>query len=374
MRRREVIALPAVLGAARGVLTALPGAALGAQPSLPASAAFESGARPLPPRPLVFPQDHGAHPERRTEWWYITGAAQSGERSFGFQVTFFRSRVERTQEMRSRFAAKQLLFTHAAVTDVQGAKLWHDQRIARAGFGVAEAAVGDARLRLHDWSLARAADAWVAKVPAADFRLDLRCTPTQPVLPQGDAGLSHKGPLPAEASYYYSLPQLAVAGRLALRGQVFDVAGRAWMDHEWSDEYLAPEAAGWDWIGMDLFDGSALMAFRIRRPDGGTVWDGGSFRTSDGKLSIARRGETEFRPVRWWTSPLTNVRYPVEWLVRTPVNSYRVRAVVDNQELDSRRSTGAIYWEGLADLLDGQGRKLGRGYLEMTGYAARLRM
>jgi hypothetical protein len=38
-----------------------------------------------------------------------------------------------------------------------------------------------------------------------------------------------------------------------------------------------------------------------------------------------------------------------------------VRAVVDNQELDSRASTGAIYWEGLkkADLIDSNGAPWG---------------
>lgn len=346
----------------RAALLVLPSLALG-RPALA-----------LPPRTLVFPRDHGAHPEHRTEWWYITGAAQAGARQFGLQVTFFRSRVERTQRLRSRFAARQLLFAHAAMTDVQAGKLWHDQRIAREGFGIAEAATRDARVRLQDWSLARQRDAWIADIPAGDFGLQLRCAPTQPVLLQGDAGLSRKGPLPEQASDYYSLPQLAVSGRIALRGASFDVSGQAWMDHEWSDEYLAPEAAGWDWIGMNLFDGSALMAFRIRRPDGSTFWDGGAFRTNRGQLTIARRGETEFQPLRWWTSPLTNVRYPVEWRVRTPAQVYRVRAVVDNQELDSRGSTGAIYWEGLSDLFDSQGRRVGRGYLEMTGYAARLRM
>jgi predicted secreted hydrolase len=61
-------------------------------------------------------------------------------------------------------------------------------------------------------------------------------------------------------------------------------------------------------------------------------------------------------------------------MVRTPADFYTVRAVIDNQELDSRASTGAIYWEGLSELLDSNGKRVGRGYLEMTGYAGRLRM
>jgi predicted secreted hydrolase len=341
--------------------------------ALPALA-FARAAWALPPHRMAFPADHGAHPEQRTEWWYITGHAEAKGRSFGFQVTFFRSRVEATQQMQSRFAAKQLLFAHAALTDVQGQRLWHDQRIAREGFGIAEAATDDGRVRLRDWSLTRAGGSWQAHVPATDFRLDLRCAATQPVLLQGDAGLSRKGPLPEQASEYYSEPQLAVSGQLALHGQVFDVTGRAWMDHEWSDAYLAPEAVGWDWIGMNLDDGSALMAFRIRREDGSTLWDGGAFRSARGDLYIARPGETQFVPHRRWTSPLSNASYPVEWGVRTPADFYTVRAVIDNQELDSRGSTGAIYWEGLSDLFDSNGRRVGRGYLEMTGYARRLRM
>ncbi|MBC5782371.1 carotenoid 1,2-hydratase [Ramlibacter sp. USB13] len=329
----------------------------------------------LPPRRMAFPGDHGAHPDLRTEWWYITGQAQSGGRTFGFQVTFFRSRVDATQQMQSRFAAKQLLFAHAAVTDVQGAKLLHDQRIARAGFGIADAATGNARLRLRDWSLVREdGGTWHAVVPATGFALDLRCAPTQPVLLQGDAGLSRKGPLAQQASYYYSEPQLAVSGAMTLQGRKFEVTGRAWMDHEWSDEYLAPEAAGWDWVGMNLDDGSALMAFRIRRPDGSTYWDGGAFRSARGDVYIASRGETEFRAHRRWTSPASGASYPVEWGLRTPADFYTVRALIDNQELDSRGSTGAIYWEGLSDLLDSNGRRVGRGYLEMTGYATRLKM
>ncbi|MBC5767234.1 lipocalin-like domain-containing protein [Ramlibacter albus] len=342
--------------------------------ALPATLAAHP-ARALPHARLAFPRDHGSHPDHRTEWWYITGHASAGTREFGFQVTFFRSRVDATQAMQSRFAAKQLVFAHAAVTDVQGKRLLHDQRIARQGFGIAEAAQGDAQLQLRDWSLHRAPDgSWQARIPAGEFTLDLRFEPTQPVLLQGAQGLSRKGPEEKQASYYYSQPQLRATGRLAVQGTSMDVQGRAWLDHEWSEELLHPEAAGWDWIGMNLDDGGALTAFRLRRKDGTALWDGGSFRAANGSTYIASRGETEFSPQRRWTSPLSKATYPVEWMVRTPADFYTVRAVVDNQELDSRPSTGAIYWEGLADLLDSKGRRVGRGYLEMTGYAQPLRI
>jgi predicted secreted hydrolase len=329
----------------------------------------------LPPAHLEFPRDHGAHPSFRTEWWYITGQARTGEREFGFQVTFFRSRVDETQAMRSRFAAKQLVFAHAALTDVKGRKLWHDQRIAREGFDVALAAEGDTRVRLRDWSLRRqASGTYVAQIRAGDFALELQCAPTQPVLLQGRDGLSRKGPREDEASYYYSQPQLAVTGALDLQGQRFTIKGKAWLDHEWSEELLDRDAVGWDWIGMNLDDGSALTAFRLRKSDGSALWDGGSFRAPQGSPYIFSRGETEFRAQRRWTSPLSGASYPVEWIVRTPADFYTVKAVVDNQELDSRASTGSIYWEGLSDLFDSNGKRVGRGYLEMTGYSQRMRL
>ncbi len=328
----------------------------------------------LPAMKLEFPRDHGSHPGLRTEWWYVTGHARAGDREFGFQVTFFRSRVDATQGMTSRFAARQLLFAHAALTDVQGKRLRHDQRIAREGFDVATAAQGDARVRLRDWSLERRADGWHAWLAAGDFALDLVFAPTQPVLLQGREGLSRKGPQPAQASYYYSLPQLAVRGGIALDGKRFEARGRAWLDHEWSEELLHPEAVGWDWLGMNLDDGGALTAFRLRRQDGSPLWDGGSFRPAQGGLYVFSQGEVDFSPQRRWTSPLSRASYPVEWIVRTPADFYTVKAVIDNQELDSRASTGAIYWEGLSELFDSNGKRVGRGYLEMTGYAQRLRM
>jgi len=335
----------------------------------------------LPPAHMQFPRDLGSHPDFGTEWWYITGRAisvhSSGTREFGFQLTFFRSRVAATQGMTSRFAAKQLLFAHAAITDVQGQKLWHDQRIARAGFGIAEASETDTAVRLRDWSLVRTGEQYHAELPAQDFGLHLQLAPTQPLLLQGQQGLSRKGPQPDQASYYVSQPQLAVSGHLQLQGQRFVIdtdASRAWLDHEWSQAYLAPEAAGWDWLGMNLQDGSALTAFRIRRRDGSTLWDGGSFRTAQGVLSIFQPGEVQFSPLRRWTSPHSKASYPVEWTLQTPQARFTVQAMLDDQELDSRGSTGAIYWEGLSRLLDAQGRLVGRGYLEMTGYADTLRM
>ena len=341
-------------------------------------AALGTTAHALPTKTLVFPRDRGSHPDFKTEWWYITGHAQTAGpadvREFGFQLTFFRSRVDSAQAMTSKFAAKQLMFAHAAITDVQGKKLLHDQRIARDGFGVASSSELDMAIKLRDWSLAADGKRYAAELPASDFGLKLQFNETQAVLLQGKNGLSRKGPDEKQASYYYSQPQLATTGSLRLKDKTFSITGTAWLDHEWSQEILAPGAVGWDWIGMNLLDGSALTAFRLRDKNGGAVWDGGSFRSANGSLYVFSRGEVIFKPTRFWKSPLTQTTYPVEWVVRTPADFYTVKAVIDNQELDSRRSTGSIYWEGLSELIDSSGKKVGMGYLEMTGYGQPLQI
>ena len=327
-----------------------------------------------PDRVLRFPRDHGAHPEARTEWWYITGQLQpeGGQALLGFQITFFRTRVDVAQGNPSQFAARQLVMAHVALSDVSRAQLLHDQRLARTGFGLADAALEDTQVHLRDWALTRRAEGersrYEARLSTRQFGLDLRLTSTQAVMLQGQAGHSRKGPLPGDASHYYSQPHLQVNGRLTRGDQIQPVRGRAWLDHEWSDAYLPAQAVGWDWMGMNLDDGRALMAFRMRRADGSTLWAGGTLRSPTGRTQTFAPHEVHFTPGRRWASPATNARYPVEWTVQTPVGRFEVRALFDAQELDGKASTGAVYWEGLCSLWDAQQRRIGSGYLEMTGY------
>ena len=342
---------------------------------------------PLAKHTLQFPRDLGSHPDFAIEWWYITGQLVSGQRQFGFQLTFFRSRVPVTQGMRSNFAAKQLIFAHAAVTDVAGIRLLHDQRIARASgaaqVDLASASLTDTDLQLGNWSLKRTGSAYQAQAQGSDFSFKLALQETQALLLQGDQGLSRKGPQAEQASFYYSLPQLSVSGQLQVAGESFKVQGTAWLDHEWSQSVMHPDAVGWDWIGMNLLDGSALTAFRLRTKTGGALWAGGSFRApTQVNPEVFGPQDVVFTPGRGWKSPESGATYPVEWSVQvtrksaavtaTVTERYTVKAVIDNQELDSRQSTGAIYWEGLSELFDSQGKLLGRGYLEMTGYASPL--
>lgn len=348
-----------------GLLAAVCLAASAAAPDYPAVVAGHI---------LRFPHDHGAHPEFRTEWWYVTGRLTTAAgKTMGFQVTFFRSRPAIDQDNPSRFAPRQLLFAHAAIADPEHGRLLHDQRVARAGFGLADARSGDADVWIDDWRYSRDHAGYRTIIAAREFELHLDLKPTQAVMLQGESGFSRKGPSPEQASYYYSEPQLAVSGRLQYAGREEPVQGRAWMDHEWSTAYLDPAAAGWDWTGINLDDGGALMLFRIRAADGRTLWAGGTLREPSGAARTFAANDVLFEPLRHWRSARTGATYPVAMRVSAAGVAWELEPVMDDQELDSRASTGAVYWEGAVAARRG-GRIAGLGYLELTGYFKPLRL
>jgi predicted secreted hydrolase len=317
---------------------------------------------------LQFPRDTGSHPPFRNEWWYITGwlKAQDGS-ELGVQITFFRNRPRIAEDSASRFAPQQLLFAHAALSDPNSGRLLHDQRAARAGFGLAEAQEGRTDVAIEDWSLKADGSGYTAEVRARDFRYSLRFEPTQGVLLEGERGFSRKGPSPLQASYYYSQPHLAVTGSVRAGGAERTVTGEAWLDHEWSSEPLAEGTVGWDWVGLNLEDGGALMAFRMRGKDGGSFWAGGSLRGADGRLRVLKPSEVSFSALRRWRSPRTGAEYPVAVRVEAGPLVFELEPLMDDQEMDARASTGTVYWEG-AVRVKRDDQPAGRGYLELTGY------
>jgi predicted secreted hydrolase len=335
-----------------------------------------------PDRPISFPQDTGAHTNFRTEWWYATGWLTTPDHQpLGFQITFFRTATGHDTADPGAFAPSQLIIAHAALSDPALGYLAHDQRIARQGFGIAYAKDATTDVKLDSWKIIRAADGhYDVTADANGFSLHLALTPTQAPLIQGDRGYSQKGPRPEQASYYYSEPQLHVTGNVVRPGATGTsshgetaVTGIAWLDHEWSSTLLDANAVGWDWLGANLTDGSALMAFRIRTRDGRAMWAHAALRNRQGRVTAFTPDEVDFMPVRTWRSPRTNTTYPVSMTLRAGSQTWHLTPLMDDQELDSRQSTGAVYWEG-AVRVDRDGTDVGQGYLELTGYADALRL
>lgn len=327
-----------------------------------------------PGRKLVFPDDFGAHPDFRTEWWYATGwlKRQDG-RPLGFQITFFRVRTGIGESNASRFAPRQIMLAHAAIADPEFGRLRHSERTARVSFGHAGFTLGRSEVWIGDWRFAQQGDRYQASVRGEDFAYDLALQAAAPPLLNGRDGFSSKAADPRHASYYYSRPQLAVSGSVALDGRTEAVTGHAWLDHEWSSELLPEGAQGWDWVGINLRDGGGLMAFRLRDSTGNKQWAAASLR-STGKIDqIFKPEAVSFSPLRRWRSPRTGIDYPVAWRLQIGDRTFELNPLFDDQELDSRRSVGTVYWEGAIRASE-NGQPAGEGYLELAGYGEKIRV
>ena len=329
----------------------------------------------VPDYSIELPRDEGSHPQFRTEWWYLTGwvESESGE-TFGFQVTFFRNRPGVDEDNPSRFVARQVLFAHAAVSDQRQGALMRGEKSARAGFGLAEAAEGSLAVKIDNWSLRQEGERYFAVASTSEFALQLECDRTQPPLLNGKNGFSQKGPQPQFASYYYSLPQLRTSGRIAIGGREHRVQGVAWFDHEWSSRMFDEHARGWDWVGLNLDDGGALMVQRIRDVAGQQYWGAATLREPGLPDRAHAPDEIAWSALRRWRSSRTGVTYPVEWKITVGGRTILLRPLLDDQENDARASTGTLYWEGAVRAFDERGVAIGRGYLELTGYGERLKL
>jgi predicted secreted hydrolase len=323
-----------------------------------ATAAGFSWREALPGYSYQFPRDHFEHEEFRTEWWYYTGnvSGTHGER-YGFELVFFRMGDRRDTQNPSAWAVNNLYLAHAALTDVHGKQFRFEERVNRAGPGVAGASFEKQKVWNGNWSVT-----WVGEQQTLDaltdqfrFHLDLR--PQKPFVIQGENGLSQKSAGKGRASYYVSFPLLAVTGQI--NGAA--VSGQAWMDHEWFTEQLASDQVGWDWFSVQLDDHTELMLFELRRKDG-TIdpYSSGTFVDANGKATHLRHEDFSLEPLTRWK------KYPVEWRIKVPARNIDVtcKAVMQNQELRSKQG-GTTYWEGAVDY---RGTQSGVGYLEMTGY------
>jgi predicted secreted hydrolase len=332
-------------------------------------------ARAMAPIAFSFPDDHGPHPEFRSEWWYFTGnLADENGRHFGFQLTFFRVALSPVAAPReSAWATNQAWMAHFTLTDT-ALKTFHTaERLGRGALGLAGAKPSPFRVWLGDWQATGHGDFgfFPLRLTAAHegFAIELELWALKRLVLQGNQGLDRKGPEPGNASHYYSYPRLAARGSVRTPNSSFDVTGTAWMDREWGTSALGPALAGWDWLSLQLSDGRDLMLYRLRRKDGSAdAFSKGALVLPDGTRIALSVREFEIEPRRWWTSPTTRVRYPVAWSIEIPAMqlALEIEPRLDNQELN----LSVRYWEGavLADGRAGGERVTGQGYLELAGY------
>lgn len=334
-------------------------------------------ARATEPRELVFPADHGSHPEFRTEWWYFTGNLATAQgRHFGFELTFFRYAIAPVAPRpagASAWRTDQVWMAHFAITDTQGKRFIARERLTREALGLAGASADPLHVWVEDWAVTGEGrgDALRVDLAARDdaSALSLRLVSTVPHVAQGERGLDAKGPGRGNASLYYSVPRLAAEGQVTVGGESFDVTGVAWLDREWSTSALEPGTVGWDWFALHLSDGSNLMFYRLRTESGGaSPYSGGTLVTADGRRTRLAAQDVALTPLDEWRSPATGVRYPVAWRLEVPGSgiALEARPYLDDQELalSVRYWEGAVHAEGRGPL----GPLTAQGYLELAGY------
>lgn len=329
-------------------------------------------ARVTGPAPLVFPDDHGAHPDYRTEWWYFVGnlADEQGQ-EFGFQLTFFRSALDPEPPARSSdWATRQAWMGHFAITHITDASHRAVERYQRGALGLAGAQVRPVRIWMDNWQALSLTEETLfplqlsAQDEQTEIGLDLYLEALKPHVLQGDEGYSQKGEDPGNASRYYSFTRLGAAGEIRFADQTYQVSGSAWLDREWSTSALDSNQEGWDWFSLQLEDNREVMVYRLRRTDGSTApQSAGIVVAPDGQSTVLGAADFTLTPLRYWQSRETGSSYPVSWSLVIPEHDLElaIDARVDAQEMP----TTIRYWEGAVGV---EGMASGVGYMELTGY------
>lgn len=306
-----------------------------------------------------FPDDHGAHPSYRIEWWYLT-ATLTGEDGvdYGVQWTLFRSAL--APEDGTGWQTPQLWMGHAALTTPESHFV--AERTARGGIGQAGVTADPFVAWIDDWEMRGREGRGISELSLSArgqaFRYELDLAADGPLVFHGDRGFSVKSAA-GQASYYYSQPAYEVSGVLHLPEGPVRVTGQGWLDREWSSQPLAEDQTGWDWFSLSFDSGARMMGFRLRDSAGGftsATWiapDGTTRSLPDGALSVSPLATTE----------VAGREVPVDWRVRLPEFGVDVEVAALNP--NSWMDTSFPYWEGPVSIT---GSHSGRGYLEMTGY------
>jgi predicted secreted hydrolase len=341
--------------------------------------------RALPGKIFSFPQDHFSHPEFKTEWWYYSGHLQSqssDKKSYGYQLTFFRTGLRReTKGQKSKWSIQNLYFAHLAITDEYNRKFEYREKISRGSLGEAGASLFTTsektfRIWIEDWSVEGKGPTMqnhFLKAGDRDFGIELILTPEKNPVIHGQNGISQKAEGEGYASHYYSISRLKTEGKISLRGKEFSVQGISWMDHEFGSSQLRDYQVGWDWFSIQLNNRFELMFYQIRHRDGKIdPYSSGTIIFPDGEYRPLSPKEFQIEALERWRSQKSGAIYPSKWSVRVPDHRIELTLTptVKDQELITTESTRVIYWEGSVRVEGKYGNNpaKGMGYVELTGY------
>ena len=326
---------------------------------------------------FAFPKDYFNHDDYQTEWWYYTGNLKSADgHRFGFELTFFRQGVDRAGNKDPWFV-HNLWMAHIALSDVTGGRFYTQERLNRAGPGIAGV---DARAGLvwnGNWQVHIAEDGGQLHGVADKFELALKLTPVKQPVIQGQNGVSQKAAGAGHASHYFSLTRLLTNGSIALDGKTYQVEGTSWMDREFFTGSMAADETGWDWLSIQLADGDELMLYRLRHADGSIdPYSSGSYVDASGKSQFLSAKDFSMTPAAdspadSWISPSTKAKYPVRWHILVPPLKLQLDVTTPLKSQELAGKFGTVYWEGAIDAAGVRGSAPchGVGYLEMVGYA-----
>jgi len=332
----------------------------------------DSYAQARPGQALLFPRDHGAHPDYRIEWWYLTANLQDAAgKSYGAQWTLFRLAVQTPDSSHNN----QVFMAHIAMTTPAGHLSF--QRYARgneAGEIVRAGVTAEPfSAWLDDWELRSTGKEWLpleVRARQDDNAMHLQLRGTAPLVLQGEAGFSAKH-ANGGGSYYYSQPFLKASGQLTIAGQVIPVEGDAWLDREWSSQFLQQEQSGWDWFSLHLESGEKLMLFQLRQkpglqPDrqGAANYLQGNLMAPDGSTTPLDPGRIQLVPVQ--TTRVAGRDLPLHWRVSLPQvgRQFEIQATIEDQWM----AVDFPYWEGSVTINGSGPGNRGKGYMELTGY------
>lgn len=330
----------------------------------------------------AFPRDHAAHPAFQTEWWYYTGHLKDADGgSYGFQLTLFRHAL-RPQDPGSEAdgTSDGVLFGHAAITDETRGTFRYREVISRGSrIDNAGARTDVYRTWIDEWVVEGLGRFHHLQAFTDSLSLNLIFEPRKAPVIHGKNGVSRKGEEVSNASHYYSITRASVEGVIMDEAGAKNVTGEAWLDREWSTSSLSPGQVGWDWFSVQLETGEELMLYRMRRADGSQdPHSSGTFVVTDGTGTHLEPADFVISSDRTWTSPASGAEYPSSWTVEIPKwdLTLRIRPTVAGQELRTEESSRITYWEGSVRAEGSRsGRPVrGRGYVELTGYAAPLSM